>query len=114
MTDNKQENNKILINTGDRRFEFILKEPGFEHYQQANIALQDPNGTDILAAGRYIIKHCWIDGGEVVEGKEGYKNSEDILFGDESKDKVILKAFISACSEAYHLLDVFESELKKN
>ena len=106
--------NKILINTGDRKFEFILKEPEFEHYQQANIALQDENGTDVLAAGRYIIKHCWIEGGEIIKGKEGYTNSDDLLFGDASDDKIILKAFVSACAEAYHLLDVFESELKKN
>jgi len=114
MIDKKQETNKILINTGDRKFEFILKYPEFKHYQQANIALQDPNGTDILAAGRYVIKHCWLDGGEIIEGKEGYNNSEGLLFGDESKDNVILKAFISACSEAYLLLNIFESELKKN
>lgn len=106
--------NKILINTGDRKFEFVLKEPTFEHYQQANIALQDQYGTDILAAGRYIIKHCWLDGGEIIEGKKGYANSDDLHFGDESKDKIILKVFVSACAEAYHMLDVFETELKKN
>ena len=106
--------NTITINTGERKFEFILREPTFEHYQQANLALQNENGTDTLAAGRYIIKHCWENGGEVIEGKEGYIKSEEVLFGDESKDEMILKAFISACFEAYQLLNVFESELKKN
>ena len=93
----KIDTNKIVINTGDRNFEFILKEPSFQHYQQANLALQNENGTDTLSAGRYIIKHCWIDGGEIIDGKEGYINSDDLMFGDESKDKTILKVFISAC-----------------
>lgn len=107
-------NTTIVINTGDRKFEFVLKEPEFKHYQGANIALQNENGTDILAAGRFIIKHCWVDGGEVLKNKEGYHNSDDLLFGDQSKDKTILKVFVSACAEAYNLLNIFESDLKKN
>lgn len=105
---------EININTGKRKFQIKLREPEFTDYQNANIALQNQFGIDNLAAGRVILKACWIEGGEIVEGKEGYQNIDDFRFGDKSKDSIILKAYISACVDAYQLVNLFDSELKKN
>lgn len=107
-------NNTIDINTGNRNFRVVLKDPEFKDYQTANIALQNEYGVDNIAAGRIVLKNCWVEGGEIVDGKDGYINEEDFRVGDNSKDPIILKAYITACVEAYQLLNLFESDLKKN
>lgn len=71
-----------------------LKEPDFDTYRMAIMAVQSESGkADQLAAGKIYLEICCTEGLEEVK-----------------KDN---KAFISACLEAYNLLTLYETEVKK-
>lgn len=93
----------VKMPEGQKDLKAVLREPLFNEFRMAAMALNAESGSDYLAAGRQFIKYCWVGGDEKL------KNADD------TKDPDLNKAFAAACMDAYNEFFVtYETEVKKN
>lgn len=85
---------RIIIHTPERDYACYLKEPDFDVYANALIAMQKPSGKiDRLGAGRFVLQVCWVAGDPEI--------------------KKVARLEATAAFDAAGLVDIFQAEIKK-
>lgn len=94
----KSETYEITVNTPKGDISITLNQPNFDQYQGAMLAMETPSGKNAtLLAGRFILTTC-----VVPEDRERLQQLE--------KD---VRAHVSVSMDAYSLLNLYTSDLKK-
>lgn len=89
------DNITIEIQTEKKVLKAVLRQPGFNEYANAFIAMKTVDGNiDDMKGGKFILETCWVEG------------DRDEIFND-------VKALVSASLEAVAILTVYRTELKK-
>jgi hypothetical protein len=93
-----------MITIKVKDYEVKLREPGFQEYRMAAMALRSTSGKiDMLGAGSALVQYCWEEG------------PDQLRKGDQSTDPEIVKCYVGLCTEAYHELFVtYDAQVKKN
>lgn len=86
---------RLLLPNKVKEYKCILREPVWEEYLGAMEAIRMPSGkTNIAKCGRFVLETCWLDGDEEI--------------------KTVPSLLYSASLDAYDLIEVHDTELKKN
>jgi hypothetical protein len=94
----KPELYEIIVHTPKGEVSISLNQPNFDQYQGAMLAMETPSGKNaVLYAGRFILTAC-----VVAEDRDKLNQIE--------KD---VRAHASASMDAYSLLNLYTSDLKK-
>ena len=85
----------IIKNKDSKELSCVIREPGFDEYVMAISAIRLPGGGISMAkGGKFLLDTCWISGDEEIR-----------------KDaKMLYTASIQAAS----LLEIYDSDIKKN
>ena len=97
------ENVTFEIKVGDDKvLTATIREMKFDEYRMAMMALQAQSGFDKLAAGRFVVKTCWVSG------------DDELKKGDESNDGMMQKAFATLCLDVFNnMITLCDSDVKK-
>jgi hypothetical protein len=95
-------NYTFTIKTEEKEYTAVLREPLFLDYRMCMMSLNNRDGLDTLACGSSLVQHCWIEG------------DEELKKGDETKNPVIAKAYVTLCNKVYNeIASVYHSDVKK-